>query len=215
MLVVVNFWAALDEARTDYGVDFAKLGSVFLQNMLRFSLGLACVLVVLVVLSRLGILAWIVGLVSTFVWPMAPVTRKLAVSRFTRSLGLLLRSGVPVIDAVRKSAAATDNPYVERSLSKCVPAIEMGEPISVALSQCRYLSDMAREMIHSGEEAGKLDYHLEKIADLHEEEATQAARNLVLVFGILVFFVAAALVGVFVVRFWVNYYGAMFDELGI
>jgi type IV pilus assembly protein PilC len=215
LVLVSNFMAALSASSTEYGVDFTKLGRVFAYNMGRLALYVMGAFVVLVILSRMGLLGWVAGAISTFVWPLAPVTRKLALSRFTRALGLLLRSGVPVTEAVYKAAAATNNPYIERSLLRCVPAIQAGESVSTALSACPYLSEMAREMLYSGEESGKLDQHLEKIADIHEAEAMQSSKNLVVVMGVLVLVLAATAIGIFVIRFWMAYYGALFDELGV
>jgi type II secretory pathway component PulF len=120
-----------------------------------------------------------------------------------------------VTEAARRAAATANNPYIERSLLKCVPAIQDGESVSVALSQCPYFSDMAREMMHTGEEAGKLDQHLEKVADIHEAEALHAADVLVVVLGVLAILVVACGIGLFVIRFWVNYYGSMLDDLGV
>lgn len=216
LLLVINFWFAIFRATlAQGGIDLNKLKLVFFQNMGLFALILAGAFVVLVVLSRLGVLDWIFGLISTFLWPFSRLTRKLAISRFARSFGLLLRSGVPVMDALRKSAVVTNNPYIERSLLRCLPAIQSGESLSVALSQCRYLSDMAREMIHSGEQAGKIDQHLEKVADIHEAEAVQAAKNLVVVAGIVVFLAVATCIGIYVINFWTNYYEAVLGDLDI
>ena len=216
LLLVMNFWLAILRAVTGAGsVDFNKLIRVFVQNMGWLGLILAGAFVVLVVLSRLGILGWIFGFVSTFLWPFSGLTRRLALSRFARAFGLLLRSGVPVTDALTKSAVVTNNLYIERSLLRCLPAIQSGESLSVALSPCRYLSDLAREMIHSGEQAGRVDQHLEKVADIHQAEAMQAAKNLVVVMGVLLLLAAAIAIAIFVIIFWTRYYGAMFEELGI
>jgi len=216
LLLVINFWFAIFRATlVGGGIDLNKLGRVFFQNIGLFGLGLAGALVVLVALSRLGVLGWIFGLVSTFLWPFSKLTRKLAISRFARAFGLLLKSGVPVMDALRKSAVVTNNPYIEGSLLRCLPAVGAGESLSVALSQCRYLSDLAREMIHSGEQAGKIDQHLEKVADIHEAEATQAAKNLVVVMGILIFLAVAVCIGIYVINFWTNHFEGMLEGLDI
>jgi len=214
LILVSNFMSALRQSTTLSGVDFNKLGRVFAENMGRLLLIVAAVFVVAVILSRAGLLGWVVGLVSTFLWPIAPLFRRFALARFTRSFGLLLRSGVPVTEALRKSAGTTNNPYIERSLLRCIPAIESGESVSAALSGCHYLSDLAREMIHSGEEAGRLDQHLEKVADLHEAEAMQAAKNLVVIMGVLIYLIVAGIIGAFVLRFWLGYFNK-FSELGL
>jgi type IV pilus assembly protein PilC len=215
LAITMCFMAALGEASTEQGLDFNVLMKGFLQNIANLLLSAGVVLLVVIVLARMKLLGWVFGLITTFMWPLASVTRKLSISRFARSLALLVKSGVPVTEAVAKAAATANNPYIERSLVRCIPDIQAGESLSVALSPCRYLSDMAREMIHTGEESGKLDQHLQKVADVHEAEAMQAASNLVVVLYVLVVLAVALAIGSFVVGFWTNYYGKMFDELGV
>lgn len=215
LLITMCLMSAIGKASNEYGLDFNLLIQSFLANLLRLSAALAVLLAVIVVLARMGLLRWISGLVSTFMWPLASLTRKLSISRFARSLALLVRSGVPITEAVRKAAATANNPYIERSLVRCIPDIQAGEPLSTALSPCRYLSEMAREMIHTGEESGALDQHLEKIADIHEAEAVQAAQNVIVVLGVLVLVAVAIGIGFFVISFWTNYYGALLDDLGV
>ena len=211
--LVANFIAVLGRATTERGLDADLLVRLFLESLGRQSLIGLIVLVVAILLARGGVLKWVVGAVSTFVWPLAPITRKTALARFTRSLSLLLRSGVPVTAAVRKSAATTDNPYIERSLLAGVPAIESGESMSVAFSRCRYMSDMAREMIYTGEESGKVDQLLAKIADLYEAEVEQTTNNLIKVMSILVLLAIATVIGVFVITFYAGYLDSIFKVL--
>jgi len=215
LAITMCFMAALGKATTEQGLEFNLLMQFFLQNIANLLLSIGVVLVVVIVLARMGLLGWVSGLITTFMWPLASITRKLAISRFARSLGLLIKSGVPITEALHKAAATANNPYVERSLLRCIPDIQAGESLSVALSSCRYLSDMAREMIHTGEESGKLDQHLQKVADIHEAEAMQAANNLVVVLYVLAILGVAIRIAFFVIGFWMNFYGAMFDDLGV
>ena len=211
--LVANFIVSLGDFMAEGSRSLDEILRVFVQQLGYQTLIGLVALVVAIVLARAGLLKWVVGLVTTFIRPFAPVARKIAMARFTRSLSLLLRSGVPIAEATRKSAATTNNPYIERSLLNCVPAIESGESVSTALSPCRYLSDMAREMIYTGEESGKLDYHLSKVADIHEAEAMQAVRNLIRVAQIVVLLMIGGVIGVFVIKFYLGYFGALFREL--
>jgi type IV pilus assembly protein PilC len=215
LFITICFMGALGKASSEQGLDFNLLMQVFLQNIARLLLFIGVVLLVVIVLARMGLLGWVSGLITTFMWPLAAITRKLAISRFARSLGLLIKSGVPITEAVHKAAATANNPYIERSLLRCIPDIQAGESLSIALSPCRYLSDMAREMIHTGEESGKLDQHLQKVADIHEAEAMQAANNLTVVLYVLAILGVAIRIAFFVIGFWMNYYGKMLDDLGV
>jgi type IV pilus assembly protein PilC len=213
--LVATLMGALNTCMSEQGLNVDELIRVYLGMLGRSLLVGLIVLVVAIVLARAGLLKWVAALFSTFVWPVAPVIRKSALARFARSLGLLVRSGVPITEAVRKAAATTSNPYIERSLLQCVPAIQAGNSVSSALSKCPYLSEMARELIYTGEESGKLDFHLAKIAEIHEDEAVQAARVLVRVAGILILLAIAVLVGWFVIRFYVGYFNSLLGDLDV
>jgi type IV pilus assembly protein PilC len=210
--LVANFIFALGPPKPGSFPDFLEVLRTFARRIGYQSLIALLVLVVAIVLARMGILKWILGSISTFVWPLRPVVRKTALARFARSLSLLLKSGVPVTEAVRKAAATTDNPYIERSLLASVPAIQSGESLSVAFAECPYMSEMAREMLYTGEESGKVDQLLVKVADLHEAEAEHATQTLIKVTGILVLLAIAFIIGAFVIMFYKNLYGAVFKE---
>lgn len=162
-----------------------------------------------VVLARFGLLRWITGWVSNYVWPIRGVMRKFALVRFFRSFSLLISSGLNIQQCVRSAAAVTGNPYIERDLLRAVPLISDGVTLTEAFSHCRSLTPVAREMLFVGEQSGRLDESLNKVAEYHLAEANQAVQATAKILGILVLLGIATLVGVIVIKFYLTLYSRM------
>lgn len=106
------------------------------------------------------------------------LTRKVAVSKFTRTLSTMLQSGVPILDALQVVARTSGNKIVERAVIRVSESIAEGRPIAEPLEECGVFPNMVVQMINVGESVGALDTMLEKIADFYDEEVDQAVENL-------------------------------------
>ncbi|MFZ5894241.1 MAG: type II secretion system F family protein [Myxococcota bacterium] len=105
---------------------------------------------------------------------MGPVLRKIAVARFTRTLGTLLQSGVPILDALEICAKTSGNVVIEEGIMSVRQAISEGRNMAEPLTQTQIFPDMVVQMIAVGEQTGALDQMLNKIADFYEEETDVA-----------------------------------------
>jgi type IV pilus assembly protein PilC len=101
---------------------------------------------------------------------LGPVLRKIAVARFTRTLGTLLQSGVPILDALDICARTAGNVVVEAGISYTRQRISEGKNMAEPLIETKVFPDMVVQMIAVGEQTGALDQMLSKIADFYEEE---------------------------------------------
>jgi type IV pilus assembly protein PilC len=101
---------------------------------------------------------------------MGPVLRKIAVARFTRTLGTLLQSGVPILDALDICARTAGNVVVEAGVLYVRQAISEGKNMAEPLAATKIFPDMVVQMIAVGEQTGALDQMLNKVADFYEEE---------------------------------------------
>jgi len=101
---------------------------------------------------------------------MGPVLRKIAVARFTRTLGTLLQSGVPILDALEICARTAGNVVVESGVMLVRQAISEGKNMAEPLAATKIFPDMVVQMIAVGEQTGALDQMLNKVADFYEEE---------------------------------------------
>src|SRR3984893_13584250 len=104
--------------------------------------------------------------------------RKIAVARFTRSLGRLLSSGVPILEGLDITAKTSGNAVVERALQKVRKALEEGKSLTEPLKESNVFPGMVTQMIAVGEQTGAMDAMLQKIADFYEEEVDAAVKDL-------------------------------------
>jgi type IV pilus assembly protein PilC len=109
---------------------------------------------------------------------VGPLVRKVAVSKFTRTLSTMLQSGVPILDALQVVARTSGNMIIERAVIRVAESIAEGRPIAEPLEESGVFPNMVVQMIHVGESVGALDTMLEKIADFYDEEVNQAVDNL-------------------------------------
>jgi type IV pilus assembly protein PilC len=104
--------------------------------------------------------------------------RKSAVARFTRTLGTLVASGVPILDALAITARTAGNRVVEKAVFATRVSISEGKTIAEPLIQSKVFPPMVCQMIAVGETTGALDSMLGKIAEFYEEEVDNAISNL-------------------------------------
>jgi type IV pilus assembly protein PilC len=104
--------------------------------------------------------------------------RKIAVGRFTRTLGTLITSGVPILEGLAITARTSGNAVLEEALMKVRKAIEEGRTIVDPLKECGVFPNMVTQMIGVGEATGAMDNMLQKIADFYEEEVDAATKDM-------------------------------------
>jgi type IV pilus assembly protein PilC len=104
--------------------------------------------------------------------------RKIAVGRFTRTLGTLITSGVPILEGLAITARTSGNAVLEEALMKVRKAIEEGRTIVDPLRESGVFPNMVTQMIGVGEATGAMDSMLQKIADFYEEEVDAATKDM-------------------------------------
>jgi len=106
------------------------------------------------------------------------LVNKTVIARFTRTLGTLVASGVPILEALNITKDTAGNAVVARALGHVHDSIREGESIAEPLAQSKICDDMVVNMIDVGEETGDLDKMLLKIADQYDEEVDAAVAGL-------------------------------------
>lgn len=104
--------------------------------------------------------------------------RKIAVARFTRTLGTLISSGVPILEGLDITAKTSGNAVVERALFQVRKALEEGKSLTEPLKDSQVFPGMVTQMIAVGEQTGAMDAMLQKIADFYEDEVDAAVKDL-------------------------------------
>ena len=99
-----------------------------------------------------------------------PIAHKICLARFTRTLASLVRSGVPILEVLQIVSQTVGNVLMEKAIKTAAVDIERGESISDALGKHPVFPSMIIRMVTAGEQTGKLDNMLERIADFLDKE---------------------------------------------
>ncbi len=103
-----------------------------------------------------------------------PLLKKVSVAKFTRTLGTLLNSGVPIIESLNVAAGTAGNKIIEDAIFKVRASISEGKTIAHPLQESKIFPNMVVQMISVGETTGALDDMLNKIADFYDDEVDAA-----------------------------------------
>src|ERR1700751_997586 len=137
--------------------------------------------------------------------------RKIAVARFTRTLGTLISSGVPILEGLDITAKTSGNAVVERGLFQCRKSLEEGKSLTEPLKDSAVFPGMVTQMISVGEQTGAMDAMLQKIADFYEDEVDAAVKDLLTALEpIMIVFLGVVVGGVVI-----SMYMPLFSLIGI
>jgi len=125
--------------------------------------------------------------------------KKVAVSKFTRTLGTLIKSGVPILQALDTVAKTSGNKVVENAIMKARESIREGEKIADPLKLSGIFPPMVIQMISVGEETGNLEIMLTKIADFYDQEVDTAVKAMTSLIEPIIICVMGVVIGSIVI----------------
>src|SRR5213082_82581 len=128
--------------------------------------------------------------------------RKIAVARFTRTLGTLITSGVPILEGLSITARTSGNAVLEQALMRVRKAIEEGRTIVDPLKECGVFPNMVTQMIGVGEATGAMDSMLQKIADFYEDDVDTATKDMLAMLEPIIIGVLGVTVGGIVISLY-------------
>ena len=131
-----------------------------------------------------------------------PILRKVAVARFTRTLGTLVQSGVPILEALRITATTAGNKLVERAVLQCRASVTEGKTLAEPLKISGVFPPMVTQMVSVGEQTGALDAMLSKIADFYDDEVDTAVATLTSLLEPIMIVILGVIVGGLVVAMY-------------
>ncbi|WP_457637856.1 type II secretion system F family protein [Oceanithermus sp.] len=135
------------------------------------------------------------------------LNKKSVIARFSRTFGLLVSSGVGIIEAMDITKGTAGNAIVEDILSETRDAIQVGEPIhSTLMRYPQVFPPMVSSMIAIGEETGALETMLQKVADFYEREVDEAVSSLTAAIEPVMTIVLGAIVGAIVAGMFLPYF---------
>jgi type IV pilus assembly protein PilC len=130
------------------------------------------------------------------------IAHKICLARFTRTLASLVRSGVPILEVLQIVSQTVGNVVMEKAIKSAAGDIERGESISLALSKHPIFPSMIIRMVTAGEQTGKIDNMLERIADFLDEEIETTLSGLTaLIEPILIVFLGVVVGGMVICMF--------------
>ena len=199
----VMFTEMLDGAQLPAITQFVMGVSRWLQNNIIIAIIIVVVLVVamkFVLKTEKGRFYFDKGIYN------APVIGLLisrnAISKFSRTLGTLMGSGVPVLNALQIVRDTAGNELVSKAVQQVHDAVKEGEPMAPPLQSTKIFPDMVISMIEVGEETGKLPDMLEKIADTYDEEVDNAVSALTsMIEPLMIVFLAVIVGGIVIALF--------------
>ncbi len=128
--------------------------------------------------------------------------RKVAVARFTRTLGTLVSSGVPILEGLRITARTSGNRVGEKAVMQCRAAVTAGKTLAEPLRASGVFPPMVIQMISVGEQTGALDAMLSKIADFYDDEVDTAVGALTALLEPIMIVILGVLIGGLVVAMY-------------
>jgi len=189
LVVLVLMWKVIpvfQKMFMSFGGNSLPAPTQFVVNLSQFFVDKYYVIIGLIVGTVMGIKAFLRNpkgreLFDNFVLKVpifGPVIRKVAVAKFTRTLGTMIASGVPILDALDIVAKSSGNKTVEAAVLYTRDKISEGKPMAEPLMETQVFPQMVVQMIAVGESTGALDVMLSKIADFYEEEVDVAVSAL-------------------------------------
>ncbi len=133
---------------------------------------------------------------------MGLLLKKVSIAKFTRTFGTLVKSGVPILEALETVAKTSGNKVVEEAVLNAKESIREGEKIADPLKESGVFPPMVMQMISVGEETGNLDLMLTKIADFYDSEVDAAIAGLTSMIEPLIIVVLGIVVGAIVLAMY-------------
>ncbi|MCL5771049.1 MAG: type II secretion system F family protein [Actinobacteria bacterium] len=128
--------------------------------------------------------------------------RKIALSRFARTLGILLSAGVPILRSLEIVKGVSNNIIIDNAVNEIKDSIRSGENIAIPLSRYNIFPPMFIQMVNVGEKSGTLDVMLNKVADFYDNEIASSIDILMTVLEPLMLLVVAAIIAIVVVAMY-------------
>ena len=174
--------------------------SEFVQaNGIQIGLGVVAVFVVMKIIGRTEKGAYFFDALKLRLPVTGTLAQRSAVSKFTRTLGTLLSSGVPILQSLTITRDTTGNRVLTQAIQNVHDSVKEGESMTQPLSQCKVFPPMVTSMVEVGEETGALADMLTRIANTYDDEVDNAVAGLTAAIEPALIIVLAVVVGTIVI----------------
>ena len=174
--------------------------SEFMQNNgLQIGAAVVALFIVFKVVAKTEKGAYLLDIAKLKMPVTGTLTQRSAVSKFTRTLGTLLSSGVPILQSLMITRDTTGNRVLTNAIQNVHDAVKEGESMTQPLSQCKVFPPMVVSMVEVGEETGALADMLTRIANTYDDEVDNAVAGMTAAIEPALIIVLAVVVGTIVV----------------
>ena len=179
-----------------------SVSDFMVNHVVWFITGIIALVVGIKFILKIPFLRFYIDFAKYYMPVFGMVVSRSAVSRFARTLGTLMGSGVAVLNALMIVRETSGNELVSRAVEKVHAAVKEGEPMAPPLASTGIFPDMVISMIEVGEETGKLPEMLEKVADTYDEEVDNAVAAMTsMIEPIMIVFLAVIVGGLVIALF--------------
>ena len=154
------------------------IGKFMSEQALIMVVGIVVLVILIKIILKIPFLRFYIDWAKYYMPLFGPIVSKSAISKFGRTLGTLMGSGVPVLNSLTIVKETSGNEVVARAVVKVYEAVKEGEGMAPPLQATKIFPEMVISMIEVGEETGKLPEMLDKIADTYDEEVDNAVSAL-------------------------------------
>ena len=154
------------------------IGKFMSEQALIMVVGIVVLVILIKIILKIPFLRFYIDWAKYNMPLFGPIVSKSAISKFGRTLGTLMGSGVPVLNSLTIVKETSGNEVVARAVVKAYEAVKEGEGMAPPLQATKIFPEMVISMIEVGEETGKLPEMLDKIADTYDEEVDNAVSAL-------------------------------------
>ena len=154
------------------------IGKFMSEQALIMVVGIVVLVILIKIILKIPFLRFYIDWAKYNMPLFGPIVSKSAISKFGRTLGTLMGSGVPVLNSLTIVKETSGNEVVARAVVKVYEAVKEGEGMAPPLQATKIFPEMVISMIEVGEETGKLPEMLDKIADTYDEEVDNAVSAL-------------------------------------
>lgn len=220
IVMIVVIIPSYTEMFDELGTEMPLLTQMIL-NMSDFIMNHYILLTAAIVAIGFGFVKWketesgkvALGTLATKIPVVKDLNLKTYSATFARTLSTMIRSGVPMIDAIDNVAHTMNNILVKRELLKAKEEVAKGAPLSRQLQQSAYFPPMVTHMLAIGEETGNIDEMLDRAAEYYEEEVETATQSVVALMEPMIIVVMAGIVLIMVLAILMPML-AMYDSIG-
>lgn len=196
--IFADFGSALP-APTQFLVDVADFMKVRWWLLL---LGVNSTIITIKLLGKVHIVRRIMDRVLLKIPLIGDLVTKVAVARFARTLGTLLTSGVPVLQALKITKETINNEVIQNAIQKVHDSVREGETIATPLDEAKVFPAMVVNMIDVGEETGSLDAMLTKVADIYDAEVEAAVEAMLALMEPAIILILGGIIGFIVISLY-------------